>query len=66
MPCRAAPFLPQPLAQSGLISVVLVSSSRAFSKSLNEAYAPERLEYKTWLLGSSSMASPNFCLFVRQ
>jgi hypothetical protein len=48
------------LAQSGLISVVFVASSRAFSQSLNDAYAPERFEYKTWLLGSSSMASPNF------
>lgn len=63
-PWRAAPFRPQPFAQSGLISVVLFASSSALSKSLRDAYAPERFEYSTWFSGSSLIASLNFSLFT--
>jgi hypothetical protein len=43
LPCRAAPFRPQPLGQSALICVVFSASWRALSQSFLDAYAADRL-----------------------
>jgi hypothetical protein len=47
------------LAQSGFKATQTVASSKAFSYYLRDAYAPERLEKKTWSLGFISIAFVN-------